>query len=136
MTIIDAVENIYKSFGNKIPLNIINEVGEILRSWVFRGEGLGCYQNFDVNSSLKRFLPQSRELALFFPEHLLLKEDEKKEYIKKLVWYKDSETEIEVSWFWDGDGSIMIHVPSIGFFVNDDCKKTHCWYFIPKKKTK
>lgn len=107
----------------------INNVGEILRSWIFPGKGYGCYTNFDVNNTFSEIQPRKRELEVFFLYTLdELSEKEIEENLKMIKWYKNKNN-IEVGWLWDGDGSLAIYVPKVGLFINDDCKKDNRWLF-------
>lgn len=88
-------------------------LGELLRSYAFVGEGLGCYQNFDLRDSF-----------LFITKYHL---DDG--YTKvRVTESKCKYTGLEVYYYWDGDGYLQFTYEGVTVY-NSDCKCTYGWRF-------
>jgi hypothetical protein len=90
---------------------LTNFCGESLRHLFFSDKGFGCYDNFEL-----------REGVRSLPEHYNEEDEE--------TWTRAEIDGIFMEYHWDGDGTLTFIVPTIGTFMNDDCKKPHNWNFF------
>lgn len=110
----------------------VNVVGELLRSITFIGEGIGCYENFDVRSDAENITKQLDDLNREFE---LLLNDEDIEIATAFRFY-DYGIRIIVIWFWESDGTLIFYFDcEQGSYIirNDDCKNDHSWRISSRK---
>lgn len=118
-------------------------LGELLRTVTFRGEGCGCYENFDVRSDAAKW--SEDQLNAFIVTHLRDDEHPNNEegrfisswdldYIRpRMEGYTFTEDglTIDVFWYWDGDGTLAFQVRQDGkvkhILVHHDCKNDYEW---------
>lgn len=114
-----------------------NGLGETLRALTFRGEGFGCYQNFEVRGDAKEWSEKDRRAFV----EKTLNEGRFPDEIDSIVeagrgyTFKECGLTIEVFWYWDGDGiltnSLLFRVlhgkEALAFIRNADCKKDYGW---------
>lgn len=108
-----------------------NALGEALLKYSFVGEGRGCYSNFILRSSFRKY----SEGVDIFADHLI-------GYFPPELWdaeyyadkdniqsYIDPEMDLAVLWFWDGDGHLIFKLGDI-IIENTDIKKSYYWKFL------
>ena len=121
-----------------------NELGELLRRYAFTGDGLGCYETFNVRDGAfelnkgRRFIfvhsLTPTEILNEDPSYIDELIDECKVYVFEYPCYElgsSSPYEIYMFYHWDGDGKLFFQVKHdnkiIRQIVNTDCKKTYGW---------
>lgn len=90
-------------------------IGEALRRQTFVGEGLGCYQTFEVGSDWVLMSIEPDAWGTY--NH---------RYINR--W-----NGIICTFFWDGDGTLRYTFPDGSFVINYDCKCTYDWRYYAKE---
>jgi hypothetical protein len=107
-------------------------LGEALLEYAFPGDGRGCYSNFELRDSFVPFpegvdkyknylLGSIYEVDEDYPEEFHCPEE-----LKRIHSFIDSETNLKVAWFWDGDGHLIFE--SDDFCIeNPDIKKSSRW---------
>lgn len=95
-----------------------NEFGEILREYCFN-ERYGCYSCFDLIEGFKEFD------GIYLKELLDVYEDE------SITVYCYKYGELEIAWYWDGDGTLLIKEGN-RIAINSDCKKNYTWEWVIK----
>lgn len=108
-----------------------NILGEILLDYTFVGDGRGCYSNFDLRPSFRRY---SAGKDMFCEELLgcldcpdgYLEED-----IENIKSYIDPEIDLAVIYHWDGDGHLIFKLGDI-LIENRDVKKSNNWKSLTK----
>ena len=121
---------------NDIILNRVlehpNTLGEVLLEYVFPGDGRGCYSNFNVRESFKEYSEGKEFFANLmlgdYPADLFSVEEIKQDK-EKISCYREEESDIEVAWFWDGDGHLIFKLGDT-LLENTDIKKSYKWDFI------
>ncbi len=53
---------------------------------------------------------------------------------RKLVCTTGEPVSIECRYWWDGDGTLIFHLPGGKYLINTDCKKDHDWYLTNDPK--
>jgi hypothetical protein len=112
----------------------VNAKGEYLRGKVFkyhnkplpeangRWNGFGCYSTFEVNNEFEEIDIKEKHPELYLSQYYWMEEDE----YPRVHSYESPE--IIVSWYWDGDGYLMIFNKEDGkYYRNGDCKKSYNW---------
>ena len=111
-----------------------NALGEALLKYSFVGEGRGCYSNFTLRDSFKKYDKGKLTFANFlvgvWPDDLL-ECAEYKAGVEEISCFKDEDTGLIVAWLWDGDGSLafLIDEKKKIFLENSDIKKSYNWMF-------
>lgn len=130
----------YEFFGRIDP----DALGEFLRATTFVGDGFGCYENFDVRPDAVEWTETAREdfwIASPTSEQETLQiamENAQmgKGYTFTLAKGKGFNIEIDVCWYWDGDGCldfVIYEIDETGEEMmvrrieNTDCKKSYGW---------
>lgn len=100
-----------------------NEFGETLRKYCFKEE-YGCYSCFELIDGFEKITTNSLlgyDLFIIFSEDFYdLKEEDVTIY---------SNGNIDIVWFWDGDGVLMIREDD-KIAINGDCKKSNRWEWV------
>jgi len=105
-------------------------LGEALREITFVGEGIGCYENFDVRPDATQWTP---EKIRSFVEQEFNHLDGVDFVVKVAEGYTFNEGDliIDVFWYWDGDGILEFCVKKgqevLRAVINTDCKTDYCW---------
>jgi len=106
-----------------------NVLGEALLDYTFVGDGRGCYSNFDLRPSFRRYTAGKD----MFCEEFLGCSDYPDGYceedIENIKSYIDPEIDLTVIYHWDGDGHLIFKLGDI-VIENDDIKKSHNWRFL------
>lgn len=119
-----TLKNILESVQNN------NVLGELLRELAFsptyeeNGLLIGCYEHFNINKNWKECSVEnlSLEQKTVFMDLLNVHS------VKDLPCvYKDSNTNILMSFVYDSDGTLVFLTPDQEVFVNYDCKKNYNW---------
>lgn len=100
-------------------------MGEALRDYCFIGEGLGCYETFELREGFTPIYKESRTGQTLI-RALGYQEDENDSPSVHL--YHDETTNIFIAWYWDGDGTLLIGYDNKWMF-NTDCKRRLDWEF-------
>jgi len=118
-----------------------NIIGENFRKYTFDDpDGYGCYSTFDVRQSFYKYNPPWRVINLLIgPEPKSLPptelpwmdqdQDEWEDNLKRIQYYKDDNSTLEVAWFWDGDGTLYFKEGKVEV-INYDCKKDYEWEWV------
>jgi len=111
----------------------INFYGEELRNKAFTGEGLGCYQNFNINPDYEEILNSDIKLMYFHyffnTYDLIFNKEDISEYLKELKFFFNLKTNVLMAYHWDGDGTLLFETPHY-LLINYDCKKNYTWIKI------
>lgn len=110
-----------------------NEFGETLRKYCFTEE-YGCYSCFELIDEFQEAKFGDREFELIMGRPHDLQRSEADEYwgwddqfvFNSARWHKSTKNDIEIGWFWDGDGALFIRCGDKAA-INHDCKKDYCW---------
>ena len=122
-------------------LDSADAFGELLREYCFV-EPYGCYSCFDLIEEFEEVSFGEREFTLLLGRLPTYESHEKEdskfwgwdvredEYIiSKAQWYYSSKNDIEIGWYWDGDGTLFIRCGNKAV-ENGDCKKDHYWEWV------
>lgn len=104
----------------------VNELGEIIRSCVFEKNGYGCYSTFDTVEGFEDQDPSNipLEIRTLLAGCFAMNTNE----IKRMTWRRSEKLNLDVFWFWDGDGTLVFRLPPYGYIIyNNDCKKDYTW---------
>lgn len=97
-----------------------NIIGEILRDKFFkqnRQKGcFGCYSTFELRENVIK-LPDFVEVDKDFSDITT-------------TWTRAKLDDVEMRYYWDGDGVLEFHLSDGGLVFNDDCKKDYRWEMI------
>ena len=108
----------------------INFFGEQLRNTSFIGEGIGCYNNFDVNPNYEEIMNSDIKLMYFhyfFDTYsLIFSKMDIPEYLKELKLFLNFTTNVIMGYHWDGDGTLFFQTPHYKI-INTDCKIINNW---------
>lgn len=114
-----------------------NAVGELLREQTFTGEGLGCYYNFEVRNDARAWDESERQQFFCEIGYIDPSDDDQWNDWKEVVAgsqgysFDFAPYQIEVAWYWDGDGVLCFRVWRDGellrSLINYDCKKPYRW---------
>jgi len=112
-----------------------NEFGELLRNYCFDDtpcmtmtgfhKPYGCYSTFELNHDL-RFIKLSENNPIYKKLARL------SGYInsdKKIEFYVYSNNHIDLGWWWDGDGTLIIQEKN-KIAINTDCKCDYTWEWL------
>ena len=108
-----------------------NEFGEVLRDHVFTDQ-YGCYSCFDLIDGFQKADFTEREFELLMERPRILKPHEDEwgwddaHVMKAAQWHVNIKSDIEVGWYWDGDGTLYIRCEGRAV-ISDDCKKDYVW---------
>ena len=115
-----------------------NVVGEALRNYFFENEPdspwpksykqLGCYETFRSRADADSI--SKRRASEMFSEYSGWSEVDGLNTIG--YSFDVGKTRMYVVWAWDGDGCLIFIGPDF-VLVNDDCKKTEGWYYVPRE---
>lgn len=116
-----------------------NDFGEALRKYSFKEE-TGCYSCFDLLDSFVKVKKHSKTFKFFSNillgsvyEYVYRNECDEKEAkkllqedMKRCVVYEHRTFPVQIAWFWDGDGTLIIKEKD-KIAINRDCKKDYTW---------
>lgn len=120
-----------------------NAFGEALRKYAFKEE-YGCYSCFDLQDSFVEIKPpflktnykdqlDIEKLYNWYADHLVFDGDpvtcNYEEDLEIMKVYVDTNFNISLGWFWDGDGHLIIREGNIAA-ENFDCKKDYTWRWL------
>lgn len=97
---------------------------ELIRTCVFQ-EHLGCYSCFDLVEGFEEQDP--KKIPLLIRTLLAGSSAKNSNEISRMCWYKDSERQLDVYWYWDGDGTLVFQLPDGTIVYNTDCKCSYDW---------
>jgi len=100
-------------------------MGEALRDYCFIGEGLGCYETFELREGFTPIEKDSRTGQTLL--HAIAYQEEEKD-AQSVHLYYDLTTNIFIAWYWDGDGTLLIGYDN-KWVINTDCKRRMDWEF-------
>lgn len=87
--------------------------GEYLRNEFFdQSKGFGCYSTFETRSGVIRLSDQ------YDPE-----EEITWQCFRKTI----NDVDVDMKYYWDGDGTLCFNFPDGSGLFNNDCKKSSTW---------
>lgn len=116
-----------------------NALGEFLRAATFVGEGIGCYNSFDLVPEALEFQFKTRRAFWYstrrndgppYGERLDFAREAAE--LGRGCTYEIDGYRIDMCYYWDGDGILAFKVYNpdnacIANIINGDCKKPSCW---------
>ncbi|OHA07138.1 MAG: hypothetical protein A2934_02325 [Candidatus Sungbacteria bacterium RIFCSPLOWO2_01_FULL_47_10] len=105
-----------------------NGAGELLRAITFVGDGVGCYETFDVRPDGRRWTDD--EHFRFCMEYGMTSGDGALSHGEGFTFHEDGLI-IDAAWWWDSDGTLGFRITEDGkeilAITNHDCKLDHEW---------
>lgn len=114
------------SFVLKYAMEQPDIIGESLRDFSFIGEGLGCYHDFELREGFVRLEEESSMGKVLMQSMNYVEEVE---YAPSVHLYHHPKLNLYLSWYWDGDGTLLFGYQD-KWVLNTDCKKRYDWEFV------
>lgn len=114
-------------------------LGEHYRKLMFTGEGVGCYDNFDVNPEFQELTIDTYRQEMDFWMNMGIRGEHLHEILNELggssiYFYVNGPTRVYAAWYWDGDGTLAFDIYNINGehikIINNDCKKNYTWEVV------
>ena len=111
-----------------------NIFGETLREYCFVGDGFGCYSTFELLPEFYKINDAKQKKDFidrlckewYGTSYNYEPENEEKDSLSKNLYTNGN---IIITWYWDGDGTLIIAEKN-KIAVNGDCKKDYGWYWL------